>query len=180
MLDIRLNKLISDAGVCSRREADLFIQTERVTVNGKLPHVGQRVTAEDVVLVDGDPLNVQKYIDRQEKERKEAMPSVNEKEKGQTAKPEKTGPAREKYGKYNKYAAARKAMKAGGRKPKAGKLSERMDALRDSLLAGDGKSSGKWSKGKRITFVNPKSAALRKASRNNPLNKKQHRKHSGK
>ena len=154
MLDIRLNKLISDAGVCSRREADLFIQTERVTVNGKLPHVGQRVTAEDVVL--------------------------NEKEKGQTAKPEKTGPAREKYGKYNKYAAARKAMKAGGRKPKAGKLSERMDALRDSLLAGDGKSSGKWSKGKRITFVNPKSAALRKTSRNNPLNKKQHRKHFGK
>ena len=52
-MEIRLNKLISEAGVCSRREADNFIEMERVTVNGKQPHVGQKVTAEDVVLVDG-------------------------------------------------------------------------------------------------------------------------------
>ena len=51
-MEIRLNKLISEAGVCSRREADNFIEMERVTVNGKQPHVGQKVTAEDVVLVD--------------------------------------------------------------------------------------------------------------------------------
>ena len=50
-MEIRLNKLISEAGVCSRREADNFIEMERVTVNGKQPHVGQKVTAEDVVLV---------------------------------------------------------------------------------------------------------------------------------
>ena len=48
-MEIRLNKLISEAGVCSRREADNFIEMERVTVNGKQPHVGQKVTAEDVV-----------------------------------------------------------------------------------------------------------------------------------
>ena len=53
-MEIRLNKLISEAGVCSRREADNFIEMERVTVNGKQPHVGQKVTAEDVVLVDGE------------------------------------------------------------------------------------------------------------------------------
>ena len=40
-MEIRLNKLISEAGVCSRREADNFIEMERVTVNGKQPHVGQ-------------------------------------------------------------------------------------------------------------------------------------------
>lgn len=57
-MEIRLNKLISEAGVCSRREADNFIEMERVTVNGKQPHVGQKVTAEDVVLVDGERLNV--------------------------------------------------------------------------------------------------------------------------
>lgn len=56
-MEIRLNKLISEAGVCSRREADNFIEMERVTVNGKQPHVGQKVTAEDVVLVDGERLN---------------------------------------------------------------------------------------------------------------------------
>ena len=39
-MEIRLNKLISEAGVCSRREADNFIEMERVTVNGKQPHVG--------------------------------------------------------------------------------------------------------------------------------------------
>ena len=61
-MEIRLNKLISEAGVCSRREADNFIEMERVTVNGKQPHVGQKVTAEDVVLVDGERLNVEKYI----------------------------------------------------------------------------------------------------------------------
>lgn len=70
-MEIRLNKLISEAGVCSRREADNFIEMERVTVNGKQPHVGQKVTAEDVVLVDGERLNVEKYIRLQEEEKKE-------------------------------------------------------------------------------------------------------------
>lgn len=50
-MEIRLNKLISEAGVCSRREADNFIEMERVTVNGKQPHVGQKVTAEDLSLI---------------------------------------------------------------------------------------------------------------------------------
>lgn len=35
-MEIRLNKLISEAGVCSRREADNFIEMERVTVNPTL------------------------------------------------------------------------------------------------------------------------------------------------
>mgnify|MGYP000081480488 FL=1 len=72
-MEIRLNKLISEAGVCSRREADNFIEMERVTVNGKQPHVGQKVTAEDVVLVDGERLNVEKYIRLQEEEKKEVQ-----------------------------------------------------------------------------------------------------------
>ena len=70
-MEIRLNKLISEAGVCSRREADNFIEMERVTVNGKQPHVGQKVTAEDLVLVDGERLNVEKYIRLQEEAKKE-------------------------------------------------------------------------------------------------------------
>lgn len=51
-MEIRLNKLISDSGLCSRREADKFIEEGRVTVNGRLPHVGQKVTEADIVLLD--------------------------------------------------------------------------------------------------------------------------------
>ena len=88
-MEIRLNKLISEAGVCSRREADNFIEMERVTVNGKQPHVGQKVTAEDVVLVDGERLNVEKYIRLQEEEKKEMQQEKELLGTLRKAKPEK-------------------------------------------------------------------------------------------
>ncbi|NEM97530.1 23S rRNA pseudouridine(2604) synthase RluF [Pontibacter burrus] len=50
----RLNKFISDSGICSRREADKLIEQGRVTVNGKQPEVGAKVTARDKVRVDGN------------------------------------------------------------------------------------------------------------------------------
>lgn len=117
-MEIRLNKLISEAGVCSRREADNFIEMERVTVNGKQPHVGQKVTAEDVVLVDGERLNVEKYIRLQEEEKKEMQQEKELLGTLRKAKPEnkggREGAKMEKFGKFNKYAAARKAQKEGG------------------------------------------------------------------
>ncbi|MER2996815.1 23S rRNA pseudouridine(2604) synthase RluF [Pontibacter populi] len=58
MEPIRLNKFISDSGVCSRREADKLIEQGRVTVNGKQPDVGAKVTARDKVRVDGNLLQV--------------------------------------------------------------------------------------------------------------------------
>lgn len=54
----RLNKFISDSGYCSRREADKLIEQGRVTVNGKQPEVGTRVTTRDKVRVDGNLLEV--------------------------------------------------------------------------------------------------------------------------
>ena len=42
-MDIRLNKYISDAGVCSRREADRLIEAGKVYVNGKVAIMGQKV-----------------------------------------------------------------------------------------------------------------------------------------
>ena len=51
-MEVRLNKLISDSGLCSRREADKFIEEGRVTVNGSLPHIGQKVTEADIVMLD--------------------------------------------------------------------------------------------------------------------------------
>ncbi|WP_347156887.1 pseudouridine synthase [Pontibacter chitinilyticus] len=57
-MEKRLNKFISDAGFCSRREADKLIEEERVTVNGKLPAPGTKVTAKDKVRIDDQLLQV--------------------------------------------------------------------------------------------------------------------------
>ncbi|TFG75237.1 MAG: 23S rRNA pseudouridine(2604) synthase RluF, partial [Flavobacteriales bacterium] len=47
------NKFLSEAGFCSRREADKLIEQGRVTLNGKVPEMGTKVVSGDVVKVDG-------------------------------------------------------------------------------------------------------------------------------
>lgn len=49
----RLNKFLSEAGYCSRREADKLIDEGRVTINGIVPEMGTKVTPTDEVCVDG-------------------------------------------------------------------------------------------------------------------------------
>jgi len=53
---VRLNKHISESGVCSRREADAWIAAGRVTVNGVPGALGTQVKPGDAVRVDGRPL----------------------------------------------------------------------------------------------------------------------------
>ncbi len=48
----RLNKYISETGICSRREADKLIEQNRVTINGKVPELGTKVMEGDLVRVD--------------------------------------------------------------------------------------------------------------------------------
>ncbi len=50
---MRLNKFISETGVCSRREADAWIEAGRVTVNGQRAALGTKVEEGDEVRVDG-------------------------------------------------------------------------------------------------------------------------------
>ena len=51
---IRLNKYIANSGVCSRREADTYIEHGSVEVNGKLvTEMGYKVQPDDVVRFDG-------------------------------------------------------------------------------------------------------------------------------
>lgn len=57
---ISLNKYISASGLCSRREADKFIEQARVTINDELALPGARVFPGDVVEVDGEPLKSNK------------------------------------------------------------------------------------------------------------------------
>lgn len=49
----RLNKYLSEAGYCSRREADKLIDAGRVTINGIVPEMGTKVAPGDIVQVDG-------------------------------------------------------------------------------------------------------------------------------
>jgi len=49
----RLNKYISESGICSRREADRYIEQGNVFINGKRAGIGDRVGAGDVVKVNG-------------------------------------------------------------------------------------------------------------------------------
>lgn len=51
---IRLNKFISDSGVCSRREADKYIEQGHVFVNGRRASIGDQVSAPDKVLLNGN------------------------------------------------------------------------------------------------------------------------------
>jgi 23S rRNA pseudouridine2604 synthase len=57
---LRLNKYISETGVCSRREADRWIEAGRVTCNGRVAALGTRVVDGDEICVDGAPVGAKK------------------------------------------------------------------------------------------------------------------------
>lgn len=52
-MEIRLNKYISDSGFCSRREADRFIESGNVRINGRMAEMGMKVQSGDIVKVNG-------------------------------------------------------------------------------------------------------------------------------
>ncbi len=56
----RLQKVLAGAGVASRREAENWISGGRVTVNGKLAVLGQRVEPEDQIAIDGRRLRLER------------------------------------------------------------------------------------------------------------------------
>ena len=54
MEKIRLQKIISQSGICSRRKAEELIVQGRVKVNGRAAGLGDGASAKDVVTVDGE------------------------------------------------------------------------------------------------------------------------------
>ncbi|WP_318310508.1 pseudouridine synthase [Flagellimonas crocea] len=59
--EIRLNRYIANAGICSRREADTYIAAGNVTVNGKpVTEMGYKVKRSDDVRFDGKRLSLEK------------------------------------------------------------------------------------------------------------------------
>ena len=63
IVSMRLNKYISNSGVCSRREADKLIEAGEVTVNDKVvTEMGHKVGSGDVVKHNGKLLNPEKLV----------------------------------------------------------------------------------------------------------------------
>ena len=60
---IRLNKFLANAGVCSRREADEFIQEGVVQVNGQVvTELGTKITRQDTVLFKDQPVQIESKV----------------------------------------------------------------------------------------------------------------------
>ena len=56
---IRINKYLSDIGVCSRREADRLTEAGRVTANGELVPTGMKILPDAEICIDGKPVKKQ-------------------------------------------------------------------------------------------------------------------------
>jgi len=59
---MRINKLLSNYGYCSRREANRIIEEKRIMVNGILCKTGQWVEEEDNILIDGETVSMKSKI----------------------------------------------------------------------------------------------------------------------
>lgn len=61
--EIRLNKFLSSAGICSRREADEYIQKGEIKVNGEVvTTLGKRITRQDEVTFGGRTVEIQSKV----------------------------------------------------------------------------------------------------------------------
>ena len=59
----RLNKYISESGICSRRQADKYIENGNVFINGKRAKIGDQVFPSDRVVVNGNAIEPKKEED---------------------------------------------------------------------------------------------------------------------
>ncbi|MEP1151473.1 MAG: pseudouridine synthase [Balneola sp.] len=61
--EIRINKFIAHAGLCSRREADTYIADGLVKVNGKtITEMGTKVRRQDVIEVNGQKVQLEPFV----------------------------------------------------------------------------------------------------------------------
>lgn len=60
--NMRLNKFLSDSGVCSRRQADKLISEGKISVNGHTAQLGERICKEDTVIYQGQKVEIQEEM----------------------------------------------------------------------------------------------------------------------
>lgn len=56
MKRVRIQKYLSDIGFCSRREAEQFIRGGHITVNGKKAELGDKISGQEKIVINGKPL----------------------------------------------------------------------------------------------------------------------------
>ena len=61
-MEVRINKFLSEAGVCSRREADRQIEAGNVTIDGRTAQMGDKVMEEQVVCFQGKPVKKEEEV----------------------------------------------------------------------------------------------------------------------
>lgn len=59
---IRINKYLSQAGICSRRQADVYVEQGKVLVDGQMAVSGTKVLPGQQVLFDGKPVTVEENL----------------------------------------------------------------------------------------------------------------------
>lgn len=61
--EMRINKFIAHAGLCSRRNADEYVASGKVKVNGKVvTELGSKIKKSDTVVVDGQTLSLEPFV----------------------------------------------------------------------------------------------------------------------
>lgn len=61
-MEVRINKYLSEAGVCSRREADRLVEAGKVTIDGQLAVAGSKVAQGQVVKVNNETVTKEEEI----------------------------------------------------------------------------------------------------------------------
>jgi 23S rRNA pseudouridine2604 synthase len=61
-MTVRINKLLSNKGICSRKQANEWIEAKRILVNGTLCIPGQWVEEQDDILIDNEPISQRKKV----------------------------------------------------------------------------------------------------------------------
>lgn len=56
---VRLNKFLSEAGVCSRREADRLVEEGLITVDGKIADIGMKISPDAHIEINGEPVTIE-------------------------------------------------------------------------------------------------------------------------
>ena len=105
-MSLRINKLLSDAGIGSRREVEKYIVAGRVTLNGERAELTDIVVEDDIVTLDGEELPVndilrealsmKHYLEAQQEEResRDADREYTPRGGGRSNRPAKSGTKR--------------------------------------------------------------------------------------
>ncbi|MDJ1646019.1 pseudouridine synthase [Mycoplasma phocimorsus] len=58
--NIRIQKLIAQSGICSRRKAEKLIEQNKVKINDKVAKLGDKCNENDIILIDNKQINIEK------------------------------------------------------------------------------------------------------------------------